>query len=583
MALGLESNIAETAKAFQGNPQALQQRYTQKQDLFDLLALNMIKKQQAAAKNQLLMSQQEMPGTIIEQMENAVTKNESGEANTQTETATGVAGALATKNAQTQSNMNKMAGVASNSAANMKTLAGGGIVGFAGPEGSEVKEAKEDGMYSYSRFGKTINFKKIGNDYFRVKEDGTVAKEKAGGITLANLQADDSPLVKKLGDDVAAPFTAIPGAGDMEPRDQGSLTGAAAKPFTPIPGAGDMMPRDQELAKPFTPIPGAGNMMPRDQNDLLGIAAAKPEIKKDKDGGAPAVGGFDASKYAADDGFNTQVKGGIKDLLDSDPQKAVDFAARTPAEKAMIEKLFKERTDMRDNRMNPDKLSSDRLSQMLLGAKGATAGEAFRTAGLAGINADKNVENIRRSEFDAINKLFMTEADRSQGIKQKAFEGSQADKKQGVASGSSLTANEQSNALNAEKLFATMANNKVANKLKSELNAISAKRVTAQENNTLARVDTALLRDLTNTEKSGTNQYLKEYEAKINALPMSGKSKEEKTKLQKQYKDEYDLNITTLRNGIAAERDAIKNRLTAKTGGIKSSKFKLGQSNFKSN
>ena len=44
MALGLESNIAETAKAFQGNPQALQQRYTQKQDLFDLLALNMIKK-----------------------------------------------------------------------------------------------------------------------------------------------------------------------------------------------------------------------------------------------------------------------------------------------------------------------------------------------------------------------------------------------------------------------------------------------------------------------------------------------------------------------------------------------------------
>ena len=107
MALGLESNIAETAKAFQGNPQALQQRYTQKQDLFDLLALNMIKKQQAAAKNQLLMSQQEMPGTIIEQMENAVTKNESGEANTQTETATGVAGALATKNAQTQSSNKK--------------------------------------------------------------------------------------------------------------------------------------------------------------------------------------------------------------------------------------------------------------------------------------------------------------------------------------------------------------------------------------------------------------------------------------------------------------------------------------------
>ena len=111
--------------------------------------------------------------------------------------------------------------------------------------------------------------------------------------------------------------------------------------------------------------------------------------------------------FDKDDGFNKDVKGGIKDLLDSDPNEAVKFAARTPAEQAMIEKLFKERTDMRDNRMNPDKLSSDRLSQMLLGAKGATAGEAFRTAGIAGINADKNVESIRRSEFDAINKLFM--------------------------------------------------------------------------------------------------------------------------------------------------------------------------------
>ena len=299
------------------------------------------------------------------------------------------------------------------------------------------------------------------------------------------------------------------------------------------------------------------------------------DFAKDKSGGITdaAAPAFDASKFAQDKTFDTKVRGGIKDLLDSDPQKAVDFASRTPAEQAMIEKLFKERTDMRDNRMNPDKLSSDRLSQMLLGAKGATAGEAFRTAGLAGINADKNVENIRRSEFDAINKLFMTEADKSQGIKQKAFEGSQADKKQGVASGSSLTANDKTAAMNADKLFATIENNKVANKLKSELNAISAKRVTAQENNTLANVDTALLRDLTNVEKSASSQFLKEYQAKESTLITSGKDKKERDRLSKQFKDEYELALQNLRDGIAAERDTIKNRLTSRTGGIDTSGF----------
>ena len=135
MALGLESNIAETAKAFQGNPQALQQRYTQKQDLFDLLALNMIKKNQDAAKRSLMLSQQKMPGTVLEQVEGAVTKNAA-------EKVKGVAGALATKNAQTQKNMQKMAGVSGAPAPNMAKMAGGGIVGFAARK--EVKSSVTD-------------------------------------------------------------------------------------------------------------------------------------------------------------------------------------------------------------------------------------------------------------------------------------------------------------------------------------------------------------------------------------------------------------------------------------------------------
>ena len=586
MALGLESNIAETAKAFQGNPQALQQRYTQKQDLFDLLALNMIKKQQAAAKNQLVMSQQKMPGTILEQTEGAVTKNAS-------EAVAGVKGALDTKNAQSKANMNKMAGVAGAPAPNMAKMAGGGIVGFAA--GDQVK-----GRTKENELNDLLRFANLSRDQW----EGLSSEAKQKFEKLYESQGGKSQLSKDLfGDSDRAAIIesermnkGIDAPGPLgqfgsylfddadEYKDVKDKREAALKQMEALK---NMKSQDKQII----PIAGAGSMQPRDQSSLSGIAAVTPEITEkkddkpvvpgvgvdsfsaDKSGGAPAVGGFDASKFAQDKTFDTKVRGGIKDLLDSDPQKAVDFASRTPAEQAMIEKLFKERTDMRDNRMNPDKLSSDRLSQMLLGAKGATAGEAFRTAGLAGINADRNAENVRRSEFDAINKLFMTEADKSQGIKQKAFEGSQADKKQGVASGSSLTANDKTAAMNADKLFATIENNKVANKLKSELNAISAKRVTAQENNTLANVDTALLRDLTNVEKSASSQFLKEYQAKESTLITSGKDKKERDRLSKQFKDEYELALQNLRDGIAAERDTIKNRLTSRTGGIDTSGF----------
>ena len=315
------------------------------------------------------------------------------------------------------------------------------------------------------------------------------------------------------------------------------------------------------------------------QGQLSGLASLKPEDKpvvsgvdsfdKDKSGGAPAVGGFDASKYAADDGFNTQVKGGISDLLNSDPQKAVDFAARTPAEQAFMAKMLKERSDMRDNMMNPDKLSNDRLMQTLLGAKGATAGEAFRTSGLAGVNAERSQEKLRRSEFDALNKLYMTEADRSQGIKQKAFEGSQADKKQGVTSGSSLTANEQLNALNADKLLQDISDSKVkneiqkgANKLKEQTNSILAQGNTIKSNSDMIR--------LYEGEETKTRKSLETNAA--NALKLIfGDTKKDNDKRNK-IRAGLAADVKKFAESYAAKRKKYEVNLagltTAKTGGI---------------
>ena len=559
MALGIENSISDTAKAFQGNPAALQQRYAQKQDLFDLLALNMIKKEQDAAKRGLLLSQQQMPGTILEQMEGAVTKNVA-------ETAEGVKGALDTKNAQSRANMSKMAGVSGAPAGNMRTLAGGGIIGFAAGKEVEGKDAPsmlDDAWSMLKTLGTGLNKKELEAIQDKEGDTGLIRLLKGFGRNLNMLHPYN--LAKAVTDPVAesvSEFTTKPiystgkdGSGideklieDQKKLQQGQLSGLAS------------------LQKPTKPEV-------TDNKPPVVSGVGVDSFSADKSGGAPAVGGFDASKYAMDGAFNKQVKGGIGDLINQDPQKAVDFAARTPSEQAFIAKMLQERTDMRKNMMDPDKLSEDKLMQTLLGAKGATAGEAFRTSGLAGINAERSQEKLKRDEFDALNKLYMTEADRSQTIKKDAFKDSLAAKKQGVASGTSLTTSEKSAAMEADKLFATIENNKVANKLKSDLNSITEKRITAQENNTLANVDTALLRDLTNVEKSASSQFLKEYQAKESTLITSGKDKKERDRLSKQFKDEYELALQNLRDGIAAERDTIKNRLTSRTGGIDTSGF----------
>ena len=562
MALGLESNIAETAKAFQGNPQALQQRYTQKQDLFDLLALNMIKKQQAAAKNQLLMSQQEMPGTIIEQMENAVTKNESGEANTQTETATGVAGALATKNAQTQSNMNKMAGVASNSAANMKTLAGGGIVGFAGGKEVEGKDAPsmlDDAWSMLKTLGTGLNKKELEAIQDKEGDTGLIRLLKGFGRNLNMLHPYN--LAKAVTDPVAEATTefatkpiysegykdekAQTGISKLQPKVDVGLQEALRKQNI----KSDVKPPVVDDKKPVVPV-----------DNFAG----------DKSGGITAAPAFDASKFAADGAFNTQVKGGISDLLNSNPQKAVDFAARTPAEQAFMAKMLQERTDMRKNMMDPDKLSNDRLMQTLLGAKGATAGEAFRTSGLAGVNAERNQEKLRRSEFDALNKLYMTEADRSQGIKQKAFEGSQADKKQGVASGSSLTANEQTRALEADKLVSTISNNAAQTALKKDLNSIQKQRNSILESGNIMQGNTKMVQLYEKAASDGVKT-LTAAATKTKATNF-GADKAAKDKL---IDDKLAADIKKLQDGVrlkaAPFRDALKKATTkanTKTGGM---------------
>ena len=255
----------------------------------------------------------------------------------------------------------------------------------------------------------------------------------------------------------------------------------------------------------------------------------------------------------------------------------MDFAARTPSEQAFIAKMLQERTDMRANMMDPDKLSNDRLMQTLLGAKGATAGEAFRTSGLAGINAERSQEKLKRDEFDALNKLYMTEADRSQSIKQKAFEGSQADKKQGVASGTSLTTSEKTAALEADKLVQKISNDKIANSLRGDLNTIHKQRNSIMATGNTVKSNTQVIKLYKDTETKQILAAQKVYEAekKSNLL----RPKKEQDELNRKAKERMDADIAQIRKTIALESKPFENSLKAlstQTGGVNTGGFKKG-------
>jgi len=60
-----------------------------------------------------------------------------------------------------------------------------------------TKETKGSETVTMSRFGKDVKFKKVGDKYYRVKKDGSLAKNPASGLTAANLRNEDSPLVTR--------------------------------------------------------------------------------------------------------------------------------------------------------------------------------------------------------------------------------------------------------------------------------------------------------------------------------------------------------------------------------------------------
>jgi len=71
----------------------------------------------------------------------------------------------------------------------------GGMERYDAPTVEVTAEPTE--IATINRFGKLTDYQKVGDDYFRVKEDGTLSSAPASGLTRANLRNPDSPIVDR--------------------------------------------------------------------------------------------------------------------------------------------------------------------------------------------------------------------------------------------------------------------------------------------------------------------------------------------------------------------------------------------------
>ena len=99
---GIDKLVEQKADAYRGNPQALQKRYSQNQELMDLLAMQKLKTEKEAASRDMQLKAEQTPSTIAEQYEQQLVSMNKNEMAGQ------VAGVLGQKQKQAQQKQQAM-------------------------------------------------------------------------------------------------------------------------------------------------------------------------------------------------------------------------------------------------------------------------------------------------------------------------------------------------------------------------------------------------------------------------------------------------------------------------------------------
>jgi hypothetical protein len=462
MAYGIDATVQQKADAYRGNPAPLEQQYAQNQQLIDLLALQKIKsdKEAAARQMQMAMAQKQasqgIPSTIASQREQEVLEM------TKQEMAQQATGVAQQQQQQQQKTMQQLlqSGIAQNAAPNVARMAGGGIVAFAGPEGSYVGGEFGDAGSAIKRG--IAGIQKYDEDAVRRRElVREVVRKFAGDPTkrdlLNNVNKMSTPELEKLA-----------GRG---------ATSTPTQPTQPMTAA-DLRSLEAKSGDPYLTGPAeAPPVMPRQDTTPQAATPAVPTAPR-----APAA--------PAQDPFRAKLEAAAEGMFGQDPQKLqLAEEARveqrrqlTPEQRKVYEEGIGGLQAMYQERFDPDRMKRERLQRGLMAAAG---GGGFAAAGTGLLNTREAQEAAQRQAFEGMQGkregLIGIERDAVKegiGAGQKTYEQGSMTQRQGIASGTNLaqlSSNEREKALDREVERARIQVSEVANKLRSgELTQVQA-------------------------------------------------------------------------------------------------------------
>ena len=434
---GLGEMVSRKKDAYQSNPQALQQRYQQSQELVDLLALQQLKSEKEAAARNMQMQMQQNPATIAQQREQEVLgmiKQEQGRK--LGDVAQRTAGTLGQINKKAQQNVQRTAkqGLpAMGGPRKPAMMAGGGIVAFQegskGPvEGQNVVLSEEDAAAS------------LGQDFLSyVAENpaeiaslglmfvpglGLVSAGARGvmalGKVLPKLREVAKKALRKKDDgpdfEVTPKGTTVPKDRSQIPSTSKEMVPYRGDPSRPVdPGKQLSDPRLQQVgpyrgmdfsgAKPVAARAGLGQFLPEKQEDMggAGVLAPKPESepKPDVETKTPPepvdfFAGIGELKPVKPE-FGTMARDAVEERArrlglagakDGDPTPEEARDAEQERVMGLLDKegklgvkdeQLRRLQDLQERQMDPDKLRRQRLTAGLLGAagRGSTALAGF--------------------------------------------------------------------------------------------------------------------------------------------------------------------------------------------------------------
>jgi len=270
---GIDKLVEQKADAYRSNPQALQKRYSQNQELMDLLAMQKLKTEKETAARDMQLKAEQTPSTIAEQYEQQLVGMNKNEMAQQT---AGIMGERQKKAQQKQQAMGippqqaqqrppmpqaASQGIASQPRPNMQGMAKGGIIGF-DKGGSVTQEKIDEYRRKGEQSGQQIQMSRLTDEDIRRILTSTQRRSNVttsrGGLQSKTL-SNDSKLADSTSPAAATKATAPSSAtasGDVADGYSSDIMEKFAKPKPPASGdvpGGYSSGIMEKFAKPKTP------------------------------------------------------------------------------------------------------------------------------------------------------------------------------------------------------------------------------------------------------------------------------------------------------------------------------------------